>query len=96
MSDKPKPVGQRPKCLYCHKELRPVFDSNLPGWGIPNSPKYIPGPSLYGDALRQWKRDHPEWKTFTGKYGSYADNRFCGLNCGYGYAIRITGGISNS
>jgi hypothetical protein len=86
---KPKPKGQRPKCLFCGKELRPVFEQHLPGWGVPSSPDYIPGPSLYGDALRAYKETH-EWKTFTGRYGGYGDNRFCGLNCGYGYAKRIT------
>lgn len=68
------PVGQRPRCLCCHKGLRPNF-------------KWIERPfNLRGEALRQWKRDNP--RQFLGTYGGYRDNRFCGLGCGYSFAVR--------
>ena len=63
---KPLPVGQRPKCRYCGKELRPQFRSHYPDRG----------------SLR------PTHRTFEGKYGSYGDNLFCGLNHGYYWAVR--------
>lgn len=81
MHNKLKPVGQRPHCLFCDKELRPQFQTNTPGSGLP-------GPFLWGDELAQWKKDHPGWKKFTGHYGGYSDDRFCGLNCGYKWAVR--------
>lgn len=75
-----KPVGQRPRCLHCHAELQPRFIEMTPGYGIP-------GPMLWGSALKEWKKQNPGWKIFTGFYGRYKDNRFCGLNCGYDWAV---------
>lgn len=67
------PVGQRPVCLTCRKELRPNF-------------KWIERPfNLSEEALRQWKQDNP--RQFLGTYGGYGDNLFCGLGCGYQYAV---------
>ena len=34
---------------------------------------------------REWKKEHPP--EFLGTYGSFSNNRFCGLNCGYNWAI---------
>jgi hypothetical protein len=76
------PVGKRPKCLNCGKELRPNFHRE----SVPYS--------LYGSSKEQeqqaWKKAHP--RQFLGTYGGYRDNRFCGLNCGYQYALKVTNG----
>ena len=76
------PVGQRPKCFACSKELRPVFKWNP-------MPYTLLGGGEENEKLRQaWKTLNP--KQFTGKYGGYGDSRFCGLNCGYRYALYVT------
>jgi hypothetical protein len=77
---KPKPKGQRPRCLHCEKELQPQFDD------LSRSVH----PILYGAKLEKWKKENPGWQQFTGHYGRYKDDRFCGLNCGYSYAVAHT------
>jgi len=74
------PVGSRPKCRYCSKELAPQFKTTpIPDefWN-----------NLKGDypKRKQFRIDNP--KQFTGNYGHYSDNLFCGINCGYMWAIR--------
>ena len=70
-----KPRGQRPKCLYCGKELRPNFRDDEP----------LPQGSYRWTAQQRtaWDRQH---KHFDGTYGRYNDSLFCGLNCGYRWA----------
>jgi hypothetical protein len=71
------PVGKRPKCRYCTKELRANFEYNPMPFG------------LRTDAERKaWRKANP--RRFFGTYGGYSDNRFCGLYCGYRYAVRVT------
>lgn len=68
------PVGQRPQCLFCARELRPNF-------------KWVQIPYHFDPQQRkQWRKDHP--REFKGTYGSYGDNRFCGLTCGHSWAVR--------
>jgi hypothetical protein len=43
---------------------------------------------LWQDAEKKAQFQAANPKQFTGKYGRYADNKFCGLNCGYMWAIR--------
>lgn len=64
------PQRPRPKCMYCHKMLRPKFKAVYP-------PKLGLGAVLSMD---------PTAREFQG-YGNYADNLFCGLNCGYKWAV---------
>jgi ribosomal protein L6P/L9E len=46
------------------------------------------------DAERKaWKKANPP--EFLGTYGRHRDNRFCGLNCGYRYALKITDRVFN-
>ena len=74
------PTGQRPLCLSCKKELRPNFDEEP-------APYAIWGDSKVSERI-QWKKDHP--KVWKGTYGRYGDSRFCGLSCGYSWALRHT------
>jgi len=68
-----KPVGSRPRCLHCGKELKPNF-------------KWNPMPFRLSDEEKKaWKKANPP--QFLGSYGRYKDSRFCGLNCGYDWAI---------
>jgi hypothetical protein len=76
---KPKPVGSRPRCLFCNRELRPNYGYDVERPWFYNDPD---------DTRRKaFERDH---KIFKGTYGGYGDNRFCGLNCGYRYAVAHT------
>lgn len=66
-------VGSRPRCLNCSRELRPNF-------------KWNPVPYCLSTEERKiWKKANPP--EFKGTYGGYGDNRFCGLNCGYHWAV---------
>ena len=70
------PVGKRPKCRYCSKELAPQF-------------KTTPIPyELWQDEEKKTAFKTANPKQFTGNYGRYSDNMFCGMNCGYMWAIR--------
>jgi len=103
---KPKPVGQRPRCLQCNRELKPNYHTERPPLQvhtgntikIRTSRSYGTSIPEYEDApesrptteaeRKQWRKDHPPvWR---GTYGGYKDNRFCGLNCGYDWAVRHT------
>jgi len=74
---RPRPVGSRPRCLNCNKELRPNY-----GYDVPR-PWF--GEDYDGKKAKQFEHEH---KIFKGTYGGYGDNRFCGLNCGYRWAIK--------
>jgi hypothetical protein len=98
----PKPVGQRPRCLHCERELRPNYRREMPPisvrtgeivrnrkpssfGGEPEYEEYENSRSLTDAERKEWRKDHPP--QFLGTYGGYMDNRFCGLNCGYKWAI---------
>jgi hypothetical protein len=97
-----KPVGQRPRCLYCQHELRPNFKRERMPLNIDTGEKFKVRPTGLGanpeeqeitvtrglteDERKQWRKNHPP--QFLGTYGGYSDNRFCGLNCGYSWAVR--------
>jgi len=81
---KPKSKGQRPHCLHCGKELLPQFREMIPGM------HNVPGKALWGEKLDKWKAENPGWHQWTEHYGRYNDDRFCGLNCGYSYAVAHT------
>jgi hypothetical protein len=74
---KPKPKGQRPRCLHCEKQLEPQFTQAVM-------------PAQLKDGRRRveretWEKSHPA--QFTGYYGRFSDNCFCGVTCGYNWAI---------
>ena len=70
------PVGSRPRCLNCRKELRPNF-------------RWNPKPFLLTVAqTAEWKKNNP--RQFLGSYGAYGDDRFCNLTCGYQFAVKTT------
>lgn len=80
----PLPVAQRPRCLYCDRPLRAQFD-----WPEESQvPSEILGPrtttTVYFNAVWDWRKAN---KFFSGHYGDYKDDRFCGLNCGYHWAV---------
>jgi hypothetical protein len=69
------PVGKRPHCLYCDKELRPNYDRASMPW------------RLSDEERREWRKANP--RVFDGTYGHYNDNFFCGLTCGHQWAVKI-------
>lgn len=78
------PVGQRPKCLFCARELRPNFSDPRPNIGS----GYVEYMSQTKSERKAWAKAHP--KVFLGTYGEYTDSRFCGLRCGYKFALQHT------
>ena len=79
---KPSPKGQRPRCLSCQKELDPQYTiASMPA-------KLLDGRRV---AQREaWEKANKP--TFTGHYGRFQDDKFCGVSCGYNYAIASTNG----
>jgi len=74
---KPKPKGQRPRCLHCTKELEPQFITQA-----------LPPDLADGRRRTQrgaWLKEHPA--QFVGDYGRFRDNLFCGAACGYAWAV---------
>jgi hypothetical protein len=74
---KPLPKGKRPRCLHCTKELEPQFIRAAM-------------PAKLRDGRRRaerdvWEKANPS--LFTGEYGRFRDNRFCGASCGYNWAV---------
>jgi hypothetical protein len=76
---KPKPVGSRPRCLACNRELKPNYGYDVP-FQIFMGDDHV-------EKRRAFEREH---KIFRGTYGRNRDNRFCGINCGYDFAIAHT------
>ena len=92
------PVGRRPRCRYCRKELKPNYDTRRDGTfkikrvfviGARASRRSV-DPSDLGakqEANGLWYVEHkiPNLvRAFKGTYGR--DNLFCGLMCGYRWA----------
>lgn len=74
---KPQPKGKRPRCLHCAKELEPQFIQAV-----------MPARLRDGRRLserNEWVKANPE--EFTGDYGRFRDNLFCGASCGYSWAV---------
>lgn len=100
-----KPRGQRPRCLHCGKELLPRFNRQNPPYMVKTGEtQRVRQPGSFGSEAqyvelpvtrttteaerKQFRKDNPP--EFTGKFGGYGDNRFCGLNCGYQWAVAHT------
>ena len=77
---KPKSRAERPRCLQCHRRLDPQFI--VP----PFPPRLLDGRRK--TERKRWNDEHPP--QFTGHYGRYNDDRFCGQACGYNYAVAHT------
>jgi hypothetical protein len=70
-----KPVGQRPTCRHCGKELRPNF-------------KFQSIPFRLSDAEKKaWRKANP--RVFKGTYGPHGDNFFCSLGCAHSFAVEL-------
>lgn len=82
------PVPDRPKCLACGKTLTPwirCMDHETAKIGdTVTSDTYGTGIVVRVQArLSMFKRSVSFW---TGRWGRYGDNFFCGLNCGHDWA----------
>ena len=64
------PVGSRPCCFRCGKELKPHFEYDE------EKPRLSEVGSL--DALKQWEKEH---KVFAGTYGLLHGGKFCTYLC---------------
>src|SRR5271168_3564574 len=75
---KPQPKGQRPHCLSCDKELEPqLIRAAMPT-------KLLDG--RRHAERKAWEKANPV--EFTGDYGRFRDNLFCGVTCGYTWAVK--------
>lgn len=89
-------AAERPKCRCCGKALRKRTHSvEVPGGAAP--PTEVYGKKVVAVVRRKtlaFRRvddgRHPESvSVWCGEWGGYGDNFFCGLNCGYKFAVRV-------
>ena len=92
-------AAEKPKCRCCGKPLR----KRTHGVEVPNG---APAPTeVYGKKVvavvrrkvlafrRTDDSKNPESVSlWCGEWGGYGDNFFCGLNCGYKYAVKYLRG----
>lgn len=78
-----------PKCLHCGKPL----GRNWSSWGRWNKdPAPVVGASTPWGTIIEVRPvacsiDDSACKFWTGQFGRYGDGMFCGLNCGYRWAV---------
>lgn len=100
-----KPKGQRPRCLYCGKELRPMFDREHPPIQVETGQTFTYMETVNYSTGEKRETLAKQYRTMTEAekrqfkkehppkflgYGGFKDNRFCKLNCGYDWAIAHT------
>lgn len=78
-----------PTCEHCGRPLRPYrrtqfFPSNAEAAKFAAA---VPAPKLSYDRLGVYP-ETPYRVDYRAGWGGYGDDRFCGLNCGYKWAIR--------
>lgn len=86
-----------PRCMLCGKRLRPRTYSVEVPHGT-EAPTEVYGAKVVEIVSRRplfYRRGDQEAppdaiSVWCGSWGSYGDNRFCGLRCGYRYAVRTT------
>lgn len=85
----------RPKCRYCGRPLTKTTYSQEVDAGAP-APAEIYGKKVVSVVFRKSltyraakDQKFPERiSLWCGEWGRYGDGKFCGINCGYGWAIR--------
>lgn len=85
----------KPKCVACSKPLRKRTHSKEIKIGDPHPTE------MYGRKVIQvvrikvftWKPGYGSVSVWTGEWGGYGDGRFCGLTCGYDWAMRRLGRV---
>jgi hypothetical protein len=103
MTLQPKPVGQRPRCLFCQKELRPNYRRESTPLAVQtgetekvrdprsygrSAAEYIDAPAIRATTDAEREQFRKDHPPqFIGTYGGYRDNRFCTLTCGYRWAV---------
>lgn len=84
-----KTTAEKPICLFCGKPLRKTSQSYE---GTPGAPPQdeVNGKKVV-EVLRRkkltYQMDSERVTVWCGEWGGYGDNFFCGLNCGYGWAV---------
>lgn len=82
-------MTEKPVCLFCGKPLKKASQTYE---GEPGAP---PPPEVNGqkvvEVLRRkkltFRKDSERVTVWCGKWGGYGNDFFCGLNCGYGWAL---------
>lgn len=84
-------IHEKPTCLLCGKALRKTtYGCEVPV--VEQAP-----PEIYGKKVVQvirrkkltWKPGFDSLSLWCGEWGGYGDNFFCGLNCGYRWAVML-------
>jgi hypothetical protein len=81
-----------PTCRSCGKSLRKrTYHAEVPAGGAP--PTEIYGEKVVAVMRRRLLTYRPgppteELSLWAGEWGNYGDSFFCGLRCGYRYAVR--------
>ena len=77
-----------PKCRACGKELKKKTESVYTKIGDPE-PTRTDGGSVIVQITRRGKSsEETVYSVWTGKWGAYGDGHFCGLTCGWRWAIK--------
>jgi hypothetical protein len=90
-----------PKCRWCRKPLRPKYSTERAPSETHHYYEQRPEnmPAVFDEKRKQWLVKSVAYqivsRKFEGSFGTYADNHFCGLNCGRDYAIAVLAGISS-
>ena len=88
--------AEKPKCRCCGKALRKkTYSVEIPN-GAP-APTEVYGEKVVAVVRRKtlsFRRGDSEKSpesvsVWCGTWGGYGDNFFCGLNCGYKFAVRV-------
>lgn len=83
-------MSEEPTCLLCGKPLKKQTHSMdlMIGETMPKT--YLDGTPIVEVISRKKSTIHPgedQVRFWCGKWGGYGDNFFCGLNCGYAWAL---------
>jgi hypothetical protein len=90
-----------PKCRWCGKPLRPKYQTERAPHETRHYFEKQPTncPATFDEKRNQWLVTSVAFRivrrTFEGSFGAYADNHFCGLNCGRDYALAVIERLSS-
>jgi hypothetical protein len=90
-----------PKCRWCSKPLRPKYQTQRAPHETHHYFEKQPTScqATFDEKRNQWLVASIAFRivcrTFEGLFGAYADNHFCGLNCGRDYALAVIERLSS-
>ena len=85
-------MSEKPICLLCGKPLHKRTHSMDLASGEELPKQYLDGKPIVAVISRKKSTIHPGEERVSfwcGDWGGYGDNFFCGLNCGYRWAVMM-------